>query len=98
MYEQMGGQVFYIGKPHNKAYTIAMNHFEHHNITKPREILMVGDTPETDIRGARSFQLQLMKELDFVQRIMWEEFQPTQLNVATIGNKTPQIHKGSRLA
>jgi diadenosine tetraphosphate (Ap4A) HIT family hydrolase len=37
-------------------------------------------------------QLQLMKELDFVQRIMWEEFQPTQLNVAAIGNKTPQLH------
>ncbi len=55
MYEKMGGQVFYIGKPHNKAYNIAMNHFEHYNITKPQEILIVGDTPETDIRGARSF-------------------------------------------
>lgn len=39
-----------------------------------------------------SDQLQLLKELDFVQRIMWEEFQPTQLNVAAIGNKTPQLH------
>jgi diadenosine tetraphosphate (Ap4A) HIT family hydrolase len=37
-------------------------------------------------------QLQLVKELDFVQRVMWEEFQPTQLNVAAIGNKTPQLH------
>src|SRR5437764_1175026 len=37
-------------------------------------------------------QLQLIKELDLVQRIMWEEFQPTQLNVAAIGNKTPQLH------
>jgi len=55
MYEKMGGQVFYIGKPHNKAYTTAMRHFEHYNITKPAEILMVGDTPETDIRGARCF-------------------------------------------
>ncbi|MBA3816532.1 MAG: HIT domain-containing protein [Parachlamydiaceae bacterium] len=39
-----------------------------------------------------SDQLQLIKELDFVQKIMWEEFQPTQLNVAAIGNKTPQLH------
>ena len=39
-----------------------------------------------------SDQLQLIKELDFVQRILWEEFQPTQLNVAAIGNKTPQLH------
>lgn len=37
-------------------------------------------------------QLQLIKELDFVQKVMWDEFQPTQLNVAAIGNKTPQLH------
>lgn len=55
IYEQMGGQVFYIGKPHKNAYNIAMNHFEQYAITKPQDILMVGDTPETDIRGARSF-------------------------------------------
>lgn len=37
-------------------------------------------------------QLQLMKELDEAQKMLWEEFQPTQLNVAAIGNKTPQLH------
>lgn len=37
-------------------------------------------------------QLQLIQELDFVQKMMWAEFQPTQLNVAAIGNKTPQLH------
>lgn len=37
-------------------------------------------------------QVQLLKELDLVQRIMWEEFKPAQLNVAAIGNKTPQLH------
>lgn len=37
-------------------------------------------------------QLQLIKELDLAQRIMWEEFKPVQLNVAAIGNKTPQLH------
>jgi len=39
-----------------------------------------------------SDQLQFIKELDVVQKMMWEEFQPTQLNVAAIGNKTPQLH------
>lgn len=39
-----------------------------------------------------SDQMQLIKELDIVQRVMWEEFQPIQLNVAAIGNKTPQLH------
>lgn len=39
-----------------------------------------------------SDQLHLIQELDFAQKIMWQEFQPTQLNVAAIGNKTPQLH------
>lgn len=55
IYQEIGGQVFYIGKPHHNAYTIAMSHFQRHNVTDPVNILMVGDTPETDIRGARSF-------------------------------------------
>lgn len=37
-------------------------------------------------------QFQLIRELDVVQKVMWELFQPTQLNVAAIGNKTPQLH------
>lgn len=37
-------------------------------------------------------QMQLIKELDLVQRVMWQEFCPSRLNVAAIGNKTPQLH------
>ena len=37
-------------------------------------------------------QLQLLKEMDNAQNILWEIFKPTQLNVAAIGNKTPQLH------
>lgn len=37
-------------------------------------------------------QMVLMQELDFVQRVMWEECKPSQLNVAAIGNKTEQLH------
>lgn len=49
------------------------------------DISRIMDLPSTD-------QLQLIKELDFVQNVMWEEFKPAQLNVAAIGNKTPQLH------
>lgn len=55
MYESMGGQVFYIGKPYSKAYAMAMDNFKEYACTNLQEILMVGDTPETDIRGARRF-------------------------------------------
>lgn len=39
-----------------------------------------------------SDQLQLIKELDLVQKVMWENFKPSQLNVAAIGNKISQLH------
>lgn len=37
-------------------------------------------------------QLQLMLELDQAQKVIWECFNPEQVNVAAIGNKTPQLH------
>jgi diadenosine tetraphosphate (Ap4A) HIT family hydrolase len=37
-------------------------------------------------------QMQLMQELDHIQRRLWETFMPTQLNVAAIGNKVEQLH------
>jgi diadenosine tetraphosphate (Ap4A) HIT family hydrolase len=39
-----------------------------------------------------SDQLQLIKETDCAQKVLWTIFEPTQLNVAAIGNKTPQLH------
>jgi HAD superfamily hydrolase (TIGR01459 family) len=55
IYEELGGKVFYIGKPHATAYAAAMQHFSQRSILSPADILMIGDTPETDIRGARQF-------------------------------------------
>ncbi len=37
-------------------------------------------------------QTQLMHEMNRVQLALWKEFNPTQLNVAAIGNKTAQLH------
>lgn len=37
-------------------------------------------------------QLELWKESNTIQQFLWKKFQPTQLNVASIGNKTPQLH------
>lgn len=54
IYEEMGGKVFYMGKPEVKGYEVSMANFQKYGLA-PRDILMVGDTPETDIRGARKF-------------------------------------------
>jgi diadenosine tetraphosphate (Ap4A) HIT family hydrolase len=37
-------------------------------------------------------QRQLLIELDLAQHMIWNEFKPTQINVAALGNKTPQLH------
>ncbi len=37
-------------------------------------------------------QLQLLEELNWAQTILWNTFNPLQINVAALGNKTPQLH------
>lgn len=55
MYKRRGGTVYCVGKPSPLMYSAAMKAFLKHGITSVSEILMVGDTPETDIRGANQF-------------------------------------------
>jgi HAD superfamily hydrolase (TIGR01459 family) len=55
LYEKMGGKVHYFGKPYVKTFLIAKEQFDSRMSLNLKEILMVGDTPETDIRGARQF-------------------------------------------
>lgn len=57
IYEEIGGKVFYIGKPYPEAYEMALANFRRRNIFI-QDILMVGDTPETDIRGAKNFGIR----------------------------------------
>lgn len=52
-YENMGGSVEYIGKPHAPVYDQCFNFFAKHNIT-PDQIAAMGDTPHTDIDGAKN--------------------------------------------
>ena len=37
-------------------------------------------------------EYEVFKELSLLQRVIWKLFSPKQLNVAAIGNKTPQLH------
>jgi diadenosine tetraphosphate (Ap4A) HIT family hydrolase len=37
-------------------------------------------------------QGKLMQEMSLAQHVLTNMFQPTQINVAAIGNKTPQLH------
>ena len=53
MFENKGFEVTFIGKPYQPAYKEAFLQFK--GLFLPEEILMIGDTPETDIRGAKEF-------------------------------------------
>ena len=37
-------------------------------------------------------QMILYKEMSMAQEILWNAYHPDQINVAAIGNKTPQLH------
>lgn len=53
-YANMGGEVYYYGKPDSKIFDFAFKMIEQKNINKERTI-MIGDTAETDIVGAYNF-------------------------------------------
>lgn len=55
-FSRLGGKVFYIGKPYANAYEAAMVKFPFDK----SEVLMIGDTPETDIRGAKQFGMKAL--------------------------------------
>ncbi len=56
-YEELGGTVFYIGKPHRRMYESAMLQLQKYGVTEASRVLMVGDNPETDIRGANRYKI-----------------------------------------
>lgn len=89
LYEGEGGQVFFIGKPGKMAFNAAMQHFQLYNIHEPNQILMVGDTPETDIKGARAFGMS--SALIIKTGIMAEKIRKLGLE-ASIDQLPPQEH------
>ena len=55
MLQEQGASVYFIGKPYSSVYEKALRLFP--DLVHPCEVLMVGDTPETDMRGARRMGL-----------------------------------------
>lgn len=52
IYEDLGGQVIYPGKPYAPIYQLAVQTLSRLK-AKPERILCIGDSPATDVRGAR---------------------------------------------
>ncbi|MDP1556801.1 MAG: TIGR01459 family HAD-type hydrolase, partial [Hyphomonas sp.] len=52
IYEDLGGQVIYPGKPYAPIYQLAIARLSELK-SPPRQILCIGDSPATDVRGAR---------------------------------------------
>jgi HAD superfamily hydrolase (TIGR01459 family) len=53
-YEKLGGTVYYYGKPHPAIYETAQQILKEQGIIDKSKLLMIGDTLETDILGARN--------------------------------------------
>jgi len=52
IYEELGGEVIYPGKPFAPIYQLAVRRLTELK-SKPERILCIGDSPATDVRGAR---------------------------------------------
>jgi HAD superfamily hydrolase (TIGR01459 family) len=50
-YETLGGKVAYVGKPHPPIFAAALERLDHPD---PRRVLMIGDSLDHDIAGARA--------------------------------------------
>jgi len=53
-YQTLGGMVYYYGKPYPAIYEIAIEKMNEWGINDKKKIVMIGDTLETDILGARN--------------------------------------------
>ena len=51
LYEEMGGESFYFGKPHPPIYDLARNRLRQHRDVPDERILCIGDGIDTDILG-----------------------------------------------
>ena len=66
VFEELGGEVVYFGKPHKEVYKMCFNSNE--------KVLAVGDNLRTDIRGANNLNIDCIFITDGVHR---EEFKDT---------------------
>jgi HAD superfamily hydrolase (TIGR01459 family) len=53
-YEKIGGKIFYYGKPFKSVYEIVCKKF---GISDKKKIIAIGDSLETDIKGANDFAI-----------------------------------------
>ena len=58
-YERIGGKVIYFGKPFAKVYELAIDFFEKNFAQEidRKKIIAIGDGIETDIKGAKNFNI-----------------------------------------
>lgn len=66
MYEEIGGNVIYIGKPYNLVYEICYEKLKNKN---KQRILAIGDNPNTDIKGGNNFAIDTALIMDGITKI-----------------------------
>ena len=59
-YDNIGGKVIYIGKPHSEIYNYALKKLK----IKKNKVLMIGDNTQTDILGAKNFGIKSALVID----------------------------------
>ena len=94
MYEKMGGEVIYFGKPHNNIYQEVYSFLSKVSELKAETILCIGDGLNTDIRGANREKLDsllvvggLLKEIHIIQKSNNTIIDERRLNQTLVNNE-----------
>ncbi|WP_027576035.1 TIGR01459 family HAD-type hydrolase [Bradyrhizobium sp. WSM1743] len=88
-YETLGGHVIYVGKPHAPIFDAALERLGHPD---PRRVLMVGDSLDHDIAGARAAAMLTLLLTSGVHRetLAWAPDPPTPVRtLAKSQNRVP---------
>src|SRR5437762_12676448 len=91
-----GRRAYYLGKPNGYMFYRACRKLAELALTKPEQVVMIGDTMETDIRGAVEAGLQSFLVLS--GSTQFEDvgdyvYQPTRI-LQTVGDLTEEIKSG----
>jgi len=99
-YKRLGGKVIYYGKPHNDVYKITYNMFANKvgdiNKINKKRILAIGDSLETDIKGANAFGIDSLLLTGGILSDVLKIKHDQDPSVSNIKNKLEDIVKQSQ--
>lgn len=78
-YKKIGGTVHYYGKPYSNVYEMCFKRFQKWEIPDKNQIVMIGDTLETDILGANKVGIDSALVLTGNMKLLFNTDKPNEI-------------------